>query len=168
MTTRRFASALLLTALASCGITGRYMPHDIKGDTPLAVENTWGDDICTLLVAPPSKDETKYNLLYSTMSGVKPLKAGENATFKVRPGPYSVYAESCQRGFEGGQKITVSGPTYVSIGDRGKVPDGYAAISLTSGPLTSCIITGQMNDGRPCCSGMHHFDPDFQQNVCEE
>lgn len=166
---KRHASVFLLAAVGGCGITGRYMPHDIKGNTPLAVENTWGDDICTMIVAPSNtKDDTKYNLLYSTMRGVMPLKAAEKATFDIKPGSYWVYIESCQRGFQAERRdVDISGPTYLAIGGNGTAPQGYAALDVTSGPLTSCTIEGSMNDGKPCCSGHHHTEPNYGE-VCDK
>jgi hypothetical protein len=164
---RRYAFAFLLAA--GCGITGRYMPHDIKGDTPLVVENGWGGDMCTVIVAPTSaSDETKYNLLYSTMRGVMPLKSGEKATFDIKPGAYSLYIESCQQGFESQtRKVDITGPSYLAIGGHGTAPQGYAVLDVTSGPLTACTIEGSMDDGRPCCSGHHHTEPNFGE-VCDK
>jgi hypothetical protein len=167
--TDRYAFTFLVAAVAGCGVTGRYIPHDIKGDVPLAVENTWGGDICTLTIAPASaKDPMSYNVLRSTLTGPLPLKASEKATFNLKPGAYSLYVSSCERGFEGGKNVDVQGPTYLAIGQQGaNPPPGYAVVNVTSGPLTECTVEGAMNDGRPCCSGRHHFDGDLHEEVCD-
>lgn len=169
MTKQRYGVVCMLAALCGCGITGRYLPHDIKGETPLVVENAWGGDICVLTIAPSgAKDPENYNVLRSTLTGPRPLKGDEKATFKLKPGRYSLYMSSCQRGFEANKNLEVAGPTYLVIGQpRAQPPAGYAAVTVTSGALTQCTTEGRMDDGYPCCSGRHHYDPDLADQVCD-
>jgi len=157
----------LALAAAGCGVTGRYIPGPLRGNTPLAVENVWGGTICRLWVTPPGSMETPPNLLYSTLRGDMPLAIGEKATFNLKPGQYELGVASCQAGLETTQPLSLQGPTYVGLGGRGTPPPGYAAMSLTGGSLQLCTLAGgSMDDGRPCCSHQHHHDPKWG-DVCD-
>ena len=163
-----------LLVVVGCGLTGRYMPKDIQGDLSLAVKNSTGMDLCTLLVSPHgAKDPANYNLLRTLMaSSASQMKPGEKAEFKIKPGPYDLYIESCERGFQAERQLAISGPTYLELGEASAaaVPAGYAAVGITSGALTSCVVDGRAEGegGRPCCSGHKHFDADLHDDVCEK
>jgi len=148
-----FAVALVV----GCGVTGRYIPPSLKGDTPLAVENLSAGPVCRFWVTEPGSTQTPANLLYSTLRGDMPLQVAEKATFKLKPGTYEVGVASCSAGLETTQTLSLTGPTYVGLGRPGTPPPGYASITLAGNSLQLCTMAGgSMDDGRPCCSKQHH------------
>ena len=150
----------LALAVAGCGATGRFVPANLRGDTPLAVENLWGGDICRLWVTPPGSTETPPNLLYGTLRGEMPLKVKEKATFNLKPGTYEIGVAGCQAGFDTVRPLSLQGPTYVALGARGTPPPGYTELTVSGNDLQLCTNPGgSMDDGRPCCSQRHHHDP---------
>src|SRR3954468_20617154 len=109
---------LFVLLMSGCGLGGRYMPKDSKGDIPLAVHNASGVDLCNLVLAPPNKKHDDYNLLRTLMQSSKSqMGPGETTPFKVKPGAYQRYIESCQQGFQLERQINISGPTFIGIGE---------------------------------------------------
>lgn len=160
-------TTLTLVLATGCGAGGRYIPPALKGNTPLAVENLWGGDVCRLWVTAPGSTESPPNLLYSTLRGDMPLKVNEKATFNLKSGNYEIGVASCQAGLETTRALSLQGPTYVGLGRAGTPPPGYAAIMLAGNSLQLCTTAGgSTDDGRPCCSGRHHHDPKWG-DVCD-
>nr|HEX4313891.1 hypothetical protein [Kofleriaceae bacterium] len=143
-----------------------------KGDIPLVVTNQYSFPVCSVDILPPQDrkhelpwDPLKFKNPPAEESGdtvhpeepVEPLPPGKTLQIGVKPGTYTIEAESCDQLKTGSVVVSINGPATVVLAE------GQSFGALGSGPVrlslavhsAGCIAD---NDWSPasnmyCCSG---------------
>jgi hypothetical protein len=170
MTHRHVHCWLIITpvclALAACGgyFVHHHVPSESQGDVALTIVNAHTFDLCQIQIAPQGSQSTE-NWLSNSLGEERGMAPTETITFKVKPGQYRLYAESCNHDFKPRlPAFTVSGPTYLAIGNGNNAPpQGVAVVRAGGRTGDACIDHGFPFDNvSQCCSKQKWWRPEFE------
>lgn len=143
MSTLRIA---LLASLAATGciLPGPHVPSDLQGNVPVRIANKSHDSICQLVIQPLQVQTYNGDNWLGRSFRQKPIGAGEEREYKLKPGDYRIGVESCNSVWVAGTaaaggadvKLAVQGPTYVAIAGEGQAPPTFTLTSYPAVPVS--------------------------------
>ena len=147
MSTKRIAALAPLLAsfaLTGCLIPGPHVPTSVQGNVPVRIANKSHDSICQLIIQPYEVQTYNGDNWLGTSFRQKPIAAGEERDYKLKPGDYRVGVESCNSVWVAGTaaaggkevKLSVQGPTYVAIAGEGQAPPTFTLASYPAVPVS--------------------------------